>query len=131
MLTGPSQIPSVVAEIDRYHRRGTSVVAVVSAIGNQTDSLLAEAKRYGSAPAPEEAVAELLGTGERQSAAYLTLALYRAGLAVSLIGLDALNLVANGDRLDANPVSVEANILRQRLTHSPVVVVPGFVTRPR
>lgn len=49
-------LPRVVHEIYRYCRRGHHVLAVVSAIGNETDRLLAEARYWSTPPAPELAV---------------------------------------------------------------------------
>src|SRR5277367_2350933 len=79
VLRKRADVPALVHEIYRWYRRGHRVLAVVSAIGEHTEALLAEAQAL--CPCPEDyATAELLATGERRSAALLGIALDRAGI---------------------------------------------------
>jgi homoserine dehydrogenase len=126
VLPHRDSLPAVVHEIYRYYRRGHRVLAVVSAIGRFTDLLLEEAKHWSSPPAPDLAVAELLATGERQSAALLTMALARAGIDSTLLSPADIELTLSGDRLDAAPTSVNAGAIREAFRSSPVLVLPGF-----
>lgn len=119
-------LPRVVHEIYRYYRRGHHVLAVVSAIGHETDRLLTEARHWSTPPAPELAVAELLATGEQQSAALLCMALERAGVHAGLISPAGVKLTLSGERLDAWPISVDTQAIRQAFQLSPVLVLPGF-----
>ena len=119
-------LPRVVHEIYRYYRRGHHVLAAVSAIGNETDRLLGEARYWSNPPAPEPAVAELLATGERQSAALLCMALERAGVQAGLLSPAGIKLTLSGERLDAWPTSVDTRAIRQAFQLSPVLVLPGF-----
>lgn len=129
VLTGLGSLTAVVDEIAAARDGGRAVVAVVSAIGRHTERLLARAQGISGRPAPEAALAELLGTGERQSAALLTIALERKGVPAALADAETLALTAAGPRLDADPVSVDAGRLRRLLAETPVVAVPGFVAR--
>ena len=53
VLRGDADLPAAVHEIYRQVRRGHHVVAVVSALGDTTDALLARARALGPAPAAE------------------------------------------------------------------------------
>lgn len=129
VLSDRSCLPAVAHEVYRYYRDGYHVLAVVSAIGRHTDLLLDEARHITSAMAPDVAVAELLATGEQQSAALLTMALHRAGIPCDLIDAASMSLILGGERLDGVPVIVDIDTLLTKLAATPVLVVPGFVGR--
>lgn len=109
-------------------RAGYSVIAVVSALGNTTDELLAEARAATFAPDPR-VLARLLATGEARAAALLSLAIERAGLPVGLLGSENAGIVTEGPLLDASPIGLDEDLLLGELAHAPVVVLPGFVGR--
>lgn len=125
VLRDESDLASAVHEIYRHWRSGSKVLAVVSAFGGATDSLLERSKAYGDEPHPE-ALASLLYTGEATSAALLAFALKRSGVPSKLLGPDQLGLRTIGDTLDAHPVSADVERLRKEL-ESAVVIVSGFV----
>ena len=86
-----ARIGAVAARIAADRAAGKSVVAVVSAMGDTTDDLLALASQVtgGVLPSAREQDA-LLATGEIQSAALLAMALQARGVeAVSLSGAQA------------------------------------------
>lgn len=126
VLPDRSCLPAAVHEIYRYYRRGYQVLAVVSAIGRQTDVLVDEAKYIATPMAPDAALAALLATGEVQSAALLTMVLHRAGIESRLLSPACIGLILGGDRLDAAPVAVDIERLRAAFSSSGVVVLPGF-----
>lgn len=115
----------VVHEIYRHVRRGRRVVAVVSATGHATDSLLATAQRMSDSP-PPASLAALLATGERASAALLTIALDAAGVPASLLDPIEAGLRVDGPVLDGAPVALDTRRVRLALARHPVVVLPGF-----
>jgi homoserine dehydrogenase len=129
-------LPNVVHEIYRWYRSGYEVIAVVSAIGLTTDELLCEAREvagfggHGAACAsnsPEPyALAELLATGERTSAALLGVALDRAGVPARVLNPREIGLIAAGSPLDSELLAVKVERVRELLNESPVLVVPGF-----
>jgi homoserine dehydrogenase len=126
VLPRKDSFPAVVSEIYRHVREGQRVVAVVSALEGQTNRLLSEAHAVNEAPDPN-LLAELLGTGELQSALLLVLALERAGIPALHLGPAELGMVASGNPLDSDPVSIDAGRLRTALRENAVVVVPGFI----
>lgn len=128
VLCSESDLPNAVEEIRRWTDSGHRVVAVVSAIGNTTDTLLARAKAYGS-KVSDAAVAALLATGEATSAALLSLALDRAGIQSAILDETRLGLRTHGAVLNSEPVEINTVEVHRVFEHVPVVVAPGFVGR--
>lgn len=125
VLAGHDSLPDIVHDVYRYYRRGQRVLVVVSARDGETERLLSEASAVSDSPAPGP-LAELLATGEQQSAALLAIALERAGVGTAVLTPAAIGLRVRGPRLDAVPVSVDAAPVRTAFEDSAVVVVPGF-----
>ena len=125
VLRSRGDLPSAVHETYRWYREGHRVIAVVSAIGDATDLLLAGARDLAPEPEPY-ALAELLATGERASAALLGIALDRVGVRARVVDPRDIGLLALGTVLDSEPVGVDRERLKSLLTEFPVLVVPGF-----
>jgi homoserine dehydrogenase len=125
VLTGEEQIALAVHEIYRYLRRGHRVLAVVSALGDTTDRLVAQARRFGAEPEPQ-GLATLVATGESTAAALLTLALDQAGVPATLLDPRQAGLETIGEPLDAEPCTVDAACCERALAARPVAVFPGF-----
>jgi homoserine dehydrogenase len=126
VLTGPDDLDRAVHEIYRCSRQGYQVVAVVSALGDTTNRLLQSAKNL--APRPnDEALAELLATGELESAALLNLALSRAGIPSHVLDAARVGIQSSGPVLDSDPVGIDVAPLLRRLDQRSVLVVPGFI----
>src|SRR5439155_4858621 len=111
VLRSSADVPNAVHEIYRWYRQGLSVIAVVSAIGDTTDRLLAEARQLTATPEPY-ATAELLATGERASAALLGLALDRSGIPARVLNPREIGLTVNGSPPDSE--LTERNLERPR-----------------
>lgn len=125
VLRTEADLPNAVHEIYRWVRTGYRVVAVVSAIGDTTDQLLKQARALS--PSPESfATAELLATGERASAALLSLTLDHVGLPARALNPREIGLTVVGSPLDSELVSADVPRLRALLSDYPVLVVPGF-----
>src|SRR6185295_1771419 len=125
VLPREDDLPRAVHEIYRYYRRGWRVVAVVSALGETTDRLAAQAKRFGADPAAH-GVTALLSTGETTAAALLCLALDRAGVPATLVDPRRARLRTEGPPLDAEPRGLDGPLLERELRERPVAVFPGF-----
>lgn len=128
VLRNDSHLARAVHEIYRWVREGHRVIAVVSAMHNATNELLARAQSFGSGAA-DQAVAALLATGEATSAALLSLTLARAGVPAVALDEVRLGLRTRGPILDAEPCALDTRALLCALEKTPVVVVPGFVGR--
>jgi homoserine dehydrogenase len=119
--------PRVVQEIYRHVRDGEKVVAVVSALAGETDSLLEQARRVGGEVAPAALMARAARVGELHSAALMALALSKAGLRAATLDPHEMGLVAEGSPLDSNLASVDAEAVWARIQANDVVVLPGFI----
>jgi len=128
VLAREEDFPRAAAETARALERGERVVAVVSALGKTTEGLLARAARVAVRPDPS-ALAALLATGERASAALLAMALSGAGLPCALADPERFGFSASGPPLDADPLDVDTPALRALLDAHRVAVVPGFFAR--
>lgn len=114
-----------VQEIYREVRTGRRVVAVVSAFPGVTDRLFATAEQAFDRADPA-LLARYVSTGETTSAAFLGIALERAGVPACVVEPHEVGLRASGPRLDAEPVSLDAHVVAALLDQAPVLVLPGF-----
>ena len=128
VLCSELDLPNVVGEIRRWTDSGHRVVAVVSAIGNTTETLLTLAKSFGE-KINDHSVAALLAIGGATSAALLSLALDRAGIACTILDENRLGLRTHGAVLNSEPVDINAAEAHRVFEQTPVIVAPGFVGR--
>ncbi len=131
VLPTEEALPVAVREITHWVERGHKVIAVVSALGETTDRLLARTSRYAAAwrPADEAAVAALLATGEATTVALLGLALAAAGRPANVLDAAAIGLKTEGPLLDARAIDVDRGAVHRALADRPIIVVPGFLGR--
>jgi len=118
-------LPNVVHEIYRWYRDGHGVVAVVSAFANTTEHLIQESYALSVSPEPF-AMAELLATGERTTAALLGIVLDRAGVPARVASPREIGFEVAGTPLDAEPIALNVARIEELLLAAPVLVVPGF-----
>ncbi len=126
------RIRAVAARIAATRAEGAGVVAVVSAMGNTTNELLALAHQVAARPDRRE-LDMLVSVGERISVALLAMALREAGVpAVSLTGSQS-GIVTDERHADARVVEVRPDRIERELAAGNVVVVAGFqgVSRER
>jgi len=116
------------SEIYRHYRQGKNVVAVTSAQGDQTDVLMAEARKIGPEGVAKN-LPELIGLGERKSAALLALALERIGAPAFVRQARDLGLKAQGPHTDAELVDLNVKQLQLDLKDHDIVVMPGYVAQ--
>jgi homoserine dehydrogenase len=98
----------------------------MSAQGDQTDVLMAEARRIGPEGEAKN-LPELLQLGERRSAALLALALERIGAPAFVRQARDLGLTAEGSFTEARLTGLNTPQLLQDLKDHDIVVMPGFV----
>lgn len=133
---------SSVGDLDRIGRvadriaaarsAGTSVVVVVSAMGNTTDQLLGLARSISARPDRRE-LDMLVSVGERITMALLAMGLRDRGVdAISLTGSQS-GIITDESHADARVVEVRPARIRQALEAGRVVIVAGFqgVSRER
>jgi len=106
-------------------RRGNDVVVVVSAMGKATDNLIALADSVSDTQ-PGREMDMLLTTGERVSAALVTMALASLGIdAISFTG-SQVGIITDNVHRKAKIVEVKGDRVRQALAEGKVAVVAGF-----
>ena len=124
-LDGAEAIRNVARRIASAQSEGNQVVAVVSAMGDTTDELLALARQVSSRPDPRE-VDVLLSTGELVSCTLVTLALRALGCnAISLSGAQA-GIRTNSAYGRAKIAAVDGQRLMRELDGGNTVIVAGF-----
>ncbi len=127
ILQSRSHLPQAVHEIYRWIRRQYNVVAVVSAFAGETDRLLETVKEYGDGNS--EAIARIVATGEEVASAFLTLELDRFGIPAQVLDPSQIQLIADTNSNDTEPVSADITAIQNVLSQGRVAVIPGFVAR--
>jgi aspartate kinase len=119
------RIQNVANRVARTVKEGHQVVVVVSAMSGETNKLVAYAEHFSQNPERAE-VDMLLSSGERVTAALLSIALNAMGLdAISMTGrragiiTDAVHTKARIERIDAAP-------MKEALAQGKIIVVAGF-----
>jgi aspartate kinase len=124
-VANAERIRNVAARIKRTAERGDRVVAVVSAMGDTTDELIALAHQITDAP-PAREMDVLLSTGETQSSALMVMALHAIGVdAISLSGGQA-GMVTSKVHRNARILAIEPKRVLQEVERGRVVIVAGF-----
>jgi aspartate kinase len=118
-------IRGVALRIVKTHESGRQVVAVVSAMGDTTDQLLALARQISDRPNPRE-LDLLQSTGE-------TVAVTLVTMAVEALGTTAISLTGGQAGIRTSPMhgrarieEIDASRVRRELEEGNVVVVAGF-----
>lgn len=119
------RIKHVAAHIASTVRQGDQVLAVISAMGDQTDELLAMAHAISMAP-PRRELDMLLTAGERISMALVTIALNEIGQkAVSLTGSQS-GIITDTVHGNARISRIGPHRIEENLRSGNVVIVAGF-----
>jgi len=119
------RMKAVAEHIAFTRRHGNDVVVAVSAMGKATDNLIALANSVSTSP-PGREMDMLLTTGERVSAALLTMALHDLGVdAVSFTG-SQVGIITDTSHGKAKILEVKGDRLRAALADGKVCVVAGF-----
>jgi aspartate kinase len=124
-VADPDRIRAVADNIAFTKKRGNDVIVVVSAMGKATDNLLALAASVSKSQ-PGREMDMLLTTGERQTAALMTMALADRGIdAISFTG-SQVGIITDTAHRKAKIVEVKGDRVRQALADGKVCVVAGF-----
>jgi aspartate kinase len=124
-LADADRIRHVARRVAREHALGTSLVVVVSAMGDTTDHLIELAAAITDEPDPRE-MDLLLATGEHTSGTLMAMALHALDIpAISLTGPQA-GILTDRTHGKARIANVEPGRIRQELDRGRVVIVAGF-----
>jgi len=109
----------------RAKQDGNQVVMVVSAMGHQTDHLVALAKQITDQPSARE-MDMLLSTGEQVSVALMAMAIHSLGAkAVSLTGAQ-IGIRTDSSHTKARIQSISTERIRKLLDDGNIVIAAGF-----
>jgi len=121
----PEKLRRVARRLVAARESGSRVVAVVSAMGAQTDELLTLAHEVSTNPQPRE-LDMLLSVGERISCALVAMAIVDLGQrAISLTGSQA-GIVTDSSHTKAKIIEVRAQRINEALDRDEIVLVAGF-----
>ncbi len=124
----PDRIRAVAERIVATHTAGNDCVAVVSAMGDVTDDLLALAAAINADP-PEREMDMLLATGEQVTIALLAMAIHALGHeAISFTGAQ-VGIVTDAGHTKARIQEVRAECVKDALAEGRIVIVAGFQGR--
>jgi len=124
-VADPDRINAVADNVAFTKKRGNDVIVVVSAMGKATDTLIALANSV-SRTQPGREMDMLLTTGERVTAALMTMALADRGIeAISFTG-SQVGIITDTAHRKAKIVEVKGDRVRQSLGEGKVCVIAGF-----
>lgn len=124
-LADTEKISRVADLVVKTHQSGRDVVAVVSAMGKTTDSLLKLARQISSSPSRRE-LDMLLSVGERITMALLSMAIQARGHdAISLTGSQC-GIMTNASHSNARIVEVRPFRVQDALANGQIVIVAGY-----
>src|SRR5712692_9455251 len=122
---GPDRLKAVARRIVSTREAGNRVVAVISAMGDTTDELVALAHTISPTPKPR-AMDVLISSGERMACALMEMAIHDLGREViSLTGSQA-GIVTDTVHTKAKIVEVRAARIHEALDQGRIVLVAGF-----
>jgi aspartate kinase len=109
----------------RAQQQGHQVVMVVSAMGKNTDALIALAREINEQP-PAREMDMLLSTGEQVSVAMMAMAIHAlGGKAVSLTGAQ-IGIKTDSSHTKARIQSISTERMRKHLNDGAIVIAAGF-----
>ncbi len=124
-VADPGKIKDVARRLVEARAAGNRVVAVLSAMGDSTDSLVRLAYEVSPRPKPRE-LDMLISVGERISCALAAMAIHDLGAeAISLTGSQA-GIVTDTVHGRAKIVDVRARRIHEALDQDRIVLVAGF-----
>jgi aspartate kinase len=124
-VADPDRMRAVAEHVAFTRSHGNDVVVVVSAMGKATDNLIALADSV-SRVQPGREMDMLLTTGERVSAALLTMALAAQGVDAASFTGSQVGIITDNVHRKAKIVEVKGDRVREAIAHGKVAVVAGF-----
>jgi len=119
------RIENVASRVAKARTKGDDIVVVVSAMSGETNKLTEYAHHFAQSPAKKE-MDMLLSSGERVTAALLSIALQAKGFdAVAMTGRQA-GIVTDDTHTYARIESIDPTAMQEAISQGKVVIVAGF-----
>lgn len=124
-VANKEKLELVIDRIINKVKKGSNVVAVVSAQGKTTDNLINKANEYCTKTYNKE-MDILLSTGELQTVALLTMMLKNKGYeTIGLSGQQA-GIITDSDYSNAKILTIMTDNINKHLEENKIVIVAGF-----
>ncbi len=123
-VADPDRIREVAAHIARTKRRGTAVVAVVSAMGKETDELIRLAHAV-SGVRPGREMDMLVTAGERKAMALVCMALHDLGVGADSFTGSQAGFITDTAHTNAKIIDMRTERIREALDADRVPVIGG------
>ncbi len=123
-VSDPDRIREVADHIARTRRHGTDVVAVVSAMGKETDQLLHLAAQV-SRTRPGREMDMLITAGERKATALVCMALHDLGVPADSFTGSQAGFLTDGNHTNARILEIRPDRLQKAVADGRVPVVGG------
>jgi len=124
-LADPDKIQHAAEIVVKAFQEGFEVTAVVSAMGETTDNLIALARNINPNPSARE-LDMLLATGEQQSVALMAMAIEKLGHEARSFTGGQAGIITENRHGKADIRKIEANGLESSLNRGEIAVVAGF-----
>ena len=122
---GLDRIENVANRVAKARDRGDDIVVVVSAMSGETNKLIEFANHFSSNPAKKE-MDMLLSSGERVTAALLSIALQSKGYkSLAMTGRQA-GIVTDDTHTYARIESIEPSAMKNAIADGNIIIVAGF-----
>ncbi len=119
------RIENVASRVIKAREQGHDLVVVVSAMSGETNKLIEYAQHFSSTPAKQE-MDMLLSSGERVTAALLSIALQAKGYeAVAMTGRQA-GIITDSVHTYARIEAIDPTPMRSAIAQGKIVIVAGF-----
>ena len=119
------RIENVANRVAKAKRDGNDIIVVVSAMSGETNKLIEYANHFSSTPAKRE-MDMLLSSGERVTAALLSIALQERGVdAIGMTGRQA-GIKTDDNHTYARIASIDTAAMQRELEKGRVIIVAGF-----
>lgn len=125
-LSSPEKVQNICKYIKKIYKNDKNLIIVVSAMGNTTDNLISEARKYSLKTPPPRELAKLLSTGETQSASLLSIALFNVGIPAKSLDAKELEITTFGDPLNSKIAYINKAPIIDCFNNNYVAVVAGF-----
>ncbi len=124
-LETPQKVQNVCAFIKKTYKKDKNLIIVVSAMGKNTDNLIAQSKEYCSTFSPRELDA-LLSSGETQSASIVASVLCEMNVPAKSFQAHQLQIKTFGGFTNSRISSINKTNILKCFNSNTVVVVAGF-----
>lgn len=122
----PERIRNVARRVVATVKAGHQVAVVVSAMGGETDALVALAQALGGEAPPEREYDVLLAAGEQKTIALLAMAIARLGQPARSFDARQAGIRTDGVHLRARISSIDSQAISRVLDAGVVAVIAGF-----